>query len=161
MSPLQIRTGLLSLLLAAFPAAAVDRMPSHHHHLPAEGPQLNHGQRWASNAPLRQGMTAIREAVVQALHADTSRALSAAEANRLADTIRTQVDYLVAYCVLAPEPDAALHGLLGKLLEGAEGLRQNPADEAALDAIVTALKEYPVYFDHAGWKPVTSSHPTH
>lgn len=159
MSPLQIRTGLLSLLLAALPAAAVDRMPSHDHHLPAEGAQLNHGQRWPSNAPLRQGMTAIREAVIQALHADTTQPLSAAEANRLADTIRTQVDYLVAHCVLAPAADATLHVLLGKLLQGAEGLRGNPADEAALAAIVSALKDYPAYFDHADWKPVTTPTP--
>ena len=159
MSPLQIRTGLLSLLLASFPAAAVDRMPAHDHHLPAEGPQLNHGQRWQSNAPLRQGMTAIREAVIRALHANSSQPLSAAEANRLADTIRTQVDYLVAQCVLAPEADATLHALLGQLLAGAEALRANPADEEALHRIIQALKEYPVYFDHEGWRSVTSPLP--
>lgn len=159
MSPFLIRTGLLSLLLVSFPAAAVDRMPAHDHQLPPEGLHLNQGQRWATNAPLRQGMSGIREAVVGAIHADTSRPLTTAEAGKLADAIRTQVDYLVAYCVLAPEADAVLHVLLGQLLEGAEGLRANPSDEAALHRIIQALKDYPVYFEHADWKPVTTPTP--
>lgn len=154
------RTGLLllSLLLSAYPAAAVDRMPAHDH-LHPESLHLNQGQRWPTNAALRQGMGGIRDAVIGAVHADTSRELTAAEAGKLADAIRTQADYLVAHCVLAPEADATLHALLGQLLAGAEALRANPADEEALHRIIQALKEYPVYFDHEGWRSVTSPLP--
>lgn len=159
MSPFLIRTGLLTLLLGSFPAAAVDRMPAHDHPLPPEGLHLNQGQRWETNAALRQGMGSIRDAVVGAVHANAPGPLSPAEAGKLADVIHAQTNYLVAYCVLAPEADAVLHALLGELLAGAEALRANPADEAALHRIVQALKDYPVYFDHAGWKPVTSSAP--
>lgn len=154
-----LRTGLLPLLLMSASALAVDRMPVHDHHLPPAGLHLNQGQRWATNAPLRQGMGGIRDAVVGAIHADTSRPLTPAEAGKLADTIRTRVDYLVAYCVLPPDADAVLHVLLGQLLEGAEALRKNPADETALHRLVTALKDYPVYFDHDGWRPVTTPTP--
>lgn len=159
MLPHLIRAGLLSLALLPPAALAVDRMPAHDHHLPPEGLHLNQGQRWATNAALRQGMGGIREAVMRAVHADAGHGLTAAEAKRLADAIRTQADYLVAYCVLAPEADAVLHVLLGKLLGGAEALRRDPADEAALHGIIEALKEYPVYFDHEGWQPVTTASP--
>lgn len=161
MSPFLIRTGLLSVLLVSLPVsvAAVDRMPAHDHHLPPEGLHLNQGQRWASNAPLRQGMNGIREAVVAAVHADTTQPLTAAEAGKLADAIQSQVNYLVAHCVLTPLADATLHVLLGQLLEGAAALRANPADEAALHRIISALKDYPEYFDHEGWKPVTTDTP--
>lgn len=155
-----IRMTALALLLASSTALAVDRMPSSHdHHVAPEGLHLNQGQRWASNAPLRQGMSGIRAAVVKAVHADTTQPLAAADAASLADAIRTQVDYLVAHCVLPPQADATLHVLLGQLLEGAEALRADPADEAALHRIIQALKEYPVYFDHADWKPVTTPTP--
>lgn len=159
MLPLTIRAALLSLALSSPAALAVDRMPSHNHHLPPAGLHLDHGQRWETNAVLRQGMGGIREALMGAMHADAGGPLTAAAANRLADAIRTQVDYLVANCVLAPEADAVLHVLLGKLLEGAAGLRHDPADEAALQDIIQALKDYPVYFDDAGWKPVTAPAP--
>jgi len=159
MLPKQIRTGLLSLLLVSTSALAVDRMPSHDHHKPSIGLHLNQGQRWATDAPLRQGMSNVREALILAVHADTTHPLSAAEADKLADAIRTQADYLVANCVLAPEADAVLHVLLGQLLEGAESLRLKPTDEAGLHNIITALKDYPAYFKHEGWKPVTTTTP--
>ena len=159
MLPIQIRTGLLSLLLVSTSALAVDHAPSHDHHKPSAGLHLNQGQRWVTDAPLRQGMSGIREALIIAVHADTAHPLSAAEAGKLADAIRTQTDYLIANCVLTPKADAVLHVLLGQLLEGAEALRQNPANEAALHHIITALKDYPVYFNHEGWKPVTTATP--
>lgn len=157
MSPLLIRTGLLLLALVSPAAVAVERMPAHDHHPPSAGLHLNHGQRWATDAALRQGMGGIREAVVSAVHAAAARPLTAVEANRLADAIRDQVDYLVANCRLAPEADAVLHVLIGQLLQGADALRRRPADEAALHRILQALKEYPAYFDHDGWKPVTTA----
>ena len=161
MLPYQIRTGLLSLLLVSTSALAVDRMPSHEHEPPSAGLQLNQGQRWSTDSHLRLGMSGIREAVISAVHVDTTHTLSAAEAGKLADTIQTQVDYLVAYCVLTPKADAVLHVLLGQLLEGADTLRKNPADETALHHIITALKDYPVYFEDADWKPVTTTAPAH
>lgn len=154
-----LHAGLLSLLLAAPAAQAVDPAHAHDHHAPAKGLHLDHGRRWATDPALRQGMSAIRDAVVAAVHADRARPLSAAEATRLADAIQGQVDFLVANCRLAPEADAVLHVLIGQMLEGAGALRRHPADDAALQRIVHALKEYPDYFEHEGWRPVTSAAP--
>lgn len=145
--------GLLVLVLAAPLAAAGDPPSSHVHRAPAAALHLDHGRRWATTPPLRQGMNGIRKAVAEAVPTPP-RALTAVEAKRLADAIRLQVDYLVANCVLAPEADAALHVLLGQMLEGAQALRRNPADEAALHGILAALNDYPAYFDHPGWQPV-------
>lgn len=152
MFPFRKLAVLLVLVLAAPLAAAGDPPSSHDHHAPAGALQLDHGRRWATTPPLRQGMNGIRKAVVGAVPAHAPRALTAVEARQLADAIRLQVDYLVANCVLAPEADAALHVLLGQMLEGAQALRRNPADEAALQRILAALENYPAYFDDKGWR---------
>lgn len=145
---------LVLALLAAPVALAAAGADSHDHSRHGPGLHLNHGQRWATNPALRQGMAALRGEVAQALQAAASRPLTATEANRLADAIRGQVDYLVANCVLVPEADGVLHVLLGRMLEGAAALRRRPGDGAALRGIAAALEEYPVYFDHGGWTPL-------
>lgn len=152
-----LRTSLLSLLLSTPAAVAVEHAPAHGDHAGAGGLHLNQGQRWATNAALRQGMGRIRDAATA--HADAGRPMTAAEATRLAEAIRKQADYLVTHCVLAPEADAVLHVLLGRLLEGAGALQHNPADAAALQRIHAALQDYPVYFDHEGWRPATAAAP--
>ncbi|MDI1301749.1 MAG: hypothetical protein PSX71_07585 [bacterium] len=150
------RIGLLSLLLLGATAAAVDRLPEKGGaHVPPAGLVLNEGRRWGTNQPLRAGMGGIREAVFKTYHAAGKRPLNAKEGLALAEAIQNQIGYLVAYCTLAPQADAVLHILLERLEEGAAALKQNPADAKGRELILSALRNYPVYFDHPGWKPVT------
>lgn len=159
MRPRTIQAGLLALVMATSSAAAIAGSPaSGHeaHHLPPSGLMLNGEARWGTDSALRSGMNGIREAVVSTLHGAGERPMTAQEASALAGTIQNQVSYVIANCKLAPQADAVLHVLLGQLLEGAAALKQNPADAAALQTIIEALKNYPVYFDHPDWKPVTA-----
>lgn len=159
LQPRIIQAGLLALVMTTSSAAAIAGSPaSGHeaHHLPPSGLMLNGEARWSTDTALRSAMNGIREAVVSTLHGAGERPMTAQQATALADTIQNQISYMIANCKLAPQADAVLHVLLGQLLEGAAALKQNPADTAALQTIIEALKNYPVYFDHPDWKPVTA-----
>src|SRR3546814_11665123 len=58
---------------------------------------------------------------------DRRRGLSREQATALASEIEQSVNYLFANCRLEPAADAALHGLLAQLLQGAAALRRDPA----------------------------------
>lgn len=102
--------------------------------------------RWTTDAPLREGMRRMRDAI-HALgdhasdHPDQELVLKAA----------TEVDeaaaFMFANCQLEAEPDVALHGLLARLMAGAQALRQQPDDAAALTPMRAALLDYTRLFD--------------
>lgn len=102
--------------------------------------KLNGGQRWATDEALRTGMQRIHVATRQ-------------NSPDLAQIIRQQVDYLIANCKLEPEADATLHGIIARLLAGADALEKNPASIEGMENIRQALHQYPEYFDHPGWQP--------
>lgn len=118
-------------------------------HAESHALQLDAGRRWATDAPLRQGMTAIR-ALVEPLGA--GQRLEPGQGARVAQGIREQVNFLVANCKLAPQADATLHVLIGDLLRGAAELEQPGADARGVATIRAALALYPQYFDHPGWE---------
>ena len=157
--PRIIQAGLLALVMSASSATAIAGSPAlghEGHQFPPSGLMMNGEARWSTDTALRSGMNGIREAVVRTLHGAGERPMTAEEATALTDTIQNQISYMIANCKLAPQADAVLHVLLGQLLEGAAALKQNAADAAALHTIIGALKNYPVYFDHPDWKPVTA-----
>ncbi len=118
--------------------------------LPAEG-----AARWATDAALVEGMTAIRTAVAEA-HGHA--ALGASAADRLATTVEERVAFLIANCKLPPEADATLHVLIGELLHAAAALRLDPASADGLPAMLETLRAYPRYFDHPDWAPIDVGH---
>lgn len=115
---------------------------------------LNDGKRWATDAPLRQGLERIRDAVVPIVAATATRPLTKAEATAFSRAIEDQVQYLVENCKLEPKADAALHVLLNEFLQGAGTLAADPASKAAIERVVNALERYPQYFDHQSWRPL-------
>lgn len=151
---------------AASPPAASAQPAADEHagHAPAQPAEHVHpvhpkleldpqGNRWATDEPLRTGMTRIREAVAPYTGA-AAQLLSAAQAQTLATTVRDQVQYLIENCKLDPKADATLHAVIGDLLAGAKGLEADPAAMDGLPLIVEALNQYPKYFDHPDWQPV-------
>lgn len=138
---------------AAPPPAAAQPAAEHVHPVHPKLELDPQGNRWATDEPLRTGMTRIREAV--APHAGPgAQPLSAAQAQTLATTVRDQVQYLIENCKLDPKADATLHAVIGDLLAGAKGLEADPAAMDGLPLIVEALNQYPKYFDHPDWQPV-------
>lgn len=148
----------LVLALAGVGAVALLHLygPAEHGHGQHGMPELvlNDGKRWATDAPLRQGLERIRDAVAPIVAPSATRPLTNAEATALSVAIKDQVQYLVENCKLEPKADAALHVLLNDFLQGADALAVDPASMPALKRIMRALHLYPQYFDHQGWRPV-------
>lgn len=94
---------------------------------------LNQGQKWPTDAPLRQGMESIRAAVEQGMKDEP-----------LAKKVESEVAGIVQNCKLEPEADEQLHIVIAELMAAAEA-----KDNARL---AKALNAYGEHFDHAGWK---------
>ncbi|MEN9404503.1 MAG: hypothetical protein RL091_3206 [Verrucomicrobiota bacterium] len=120
---------------------------------------LNDGKRWTTDEPLRIGMQRIRDAVAQAVATPEPSALLPAQAKLLADTIQENVAYLMQNCKLEPKADATLHVLINELMAGAAAVTANPASRDGALKLAAALREYPKYFDHPGWSPLTERQP--
>jgi hypothetical protein len=128
-------------------AASID----HHHgaseHLPLPPP----GQKWATDAPLREGMAHIRKALEQALPISQAP-ISDAQATELSQAIETEVASMISHCTLPEKADATLHGLLGELLQGSEALRADADRKQAMLHLLVTLNRYPQLFDDPAWQ---------
>lgn len=149
-------------LLAAAIAAVVSTAPlaaehAHHGHDAPATLTLDHGKKWPTDGPLRQGMSGVRGAVAQvlaAIHAETAKPRQYRELGR---TVRKDVAYIVANCRLAPEADAMLHLVIAELLAGAdamEGKATGVTPRAGAIRVTQALDDYGRHFDHPGWQPL-------
>lgn len=115
------------------------------------GLSLNHGEKWKTDAPLRQGMQSINEAAMNAIPAYHHQTLTKMDGTKLAKDINEQVNYMVANCKLEPAADATLHVLIGDLLTAAAEVDKDPLSQQGLPNIIKTLQLYPEYFDHQGW----------
>ena len=121
-----------------------------HGHDTAATPVPPTGQRWATDAPLQDGMGRIRQAVTMLEHLEMGH-VDPKQAPALADQIQTAVNDMIANCKLAPDADAALHGLLVKFIAGAEAVRTGPVTLDKLKPMQDALAQYPTQFDDPTW----------
>jgi hypothetical protein len=152
-APLLILAGALSSATAA--AQSAHEGHAAHAHAPATATAPVPAQRWASDAPLREGMRSIRVAV-QALEHYEHGHMGIAQASSTVALIDTAVNDIFAHCRLEPEADVALHGLLARFLAGAEAVRtsqQVPVAEIA--AMRAALARYPQLFNDPAWDAAT------
>jgi len=149
-----VSAAALLAAMAALPAmaqSAHDAHAAHSHVAPAAEPAPAPAQRWATDAPLREGMRGIRQAV-QALEHYEHGHMDAVQARNTAQHIDEAVKGMIAACKLKPEADAALHGLLAKFLAGAKAVRESEeAPSAAIADMRAALARYPQLFDDAEW----------
>lgn len=98
-------------------------------------------ERWPTDEPLRLGMSRIEAAVEQA--GAEGQPLSRESAMKLAGTVEDNVAYLVKNCRLPPEPDAALHVLIGRMMTASSQLKgEASSSEAALTQLVSVLRDY-------------------
>jgi hypothetical protein len=153
---------LLAAITLALPLSALAAGAEHHDHgaTPAKL-ELNAGKKWATDEPLRAGMSAIREKVAAALPAAHAGKLAPERYDALAGEINAQVADIVRNCKLEPKADAQLHVVIGQLAESAEALegkRQGQERAAGLVHAAQALNAYGKHFQHAGWKPVKLPH---
>lgn len=150
---------LVSLLVAILAAvggllqAAEHQDGRHQDHGPARL-ELDHGKKWPTDAPLRQGMAALRSAFAERLAAIHNGRLSAEDYAVLGAKVETEVGNIVAQCKLEPKADAMLHIVVADLLDAATIMRGkaqgNPA--AAAHKAVNTLNGYGHHFDHPQWR---------
>ena len=106
--------------------------------------------RWRPDEPLRQGMRRMRTVVEVLGHGEHGH-VDPAQFPRLAREIEAAAADMFARCTLAPEPDAALHGILARLLGGARALAEDPSDTASITQMRAAVADYPCLFDDPGF----------
>jgi hypothetical protein len=149
--------GALSALFlaAAAPTLAVEPH-AHDGAAPAHKITLDHGRKWATDAPLREGMTEIRKALARQHAAVKKGTMSDAGYAELGAAIEKNVASIVANCKLSPEADANLHVIVAELVGAADELKAGAAasHEAAARKAMNAVNLYGRYFDHPGWKPL-------
>ena len=119
--------------------------------------KLNAGKKWETDAPLRKGMSEIRDAFARDKDAIHAGKMSAQRYAALAKTIDTQVAYMVANCKLPPEADAQLHLIIAELMQASSAMqgkdKKVPA-RAGAEKAAAAIAAYGRHFDHPGWKPL-------
>jgi hypothetical protein len=123
--------------------------------------RLDHGRKWATDAPLREGMTRIKGLVAPRMDAAHAGTMGAAEYAALAAKVEVEVGNIVANCKLPPEADAALHVVLSQLAEGTgamAGRTPGVQPRQGFVQVATAVNEYGRYFEHPGWKPIRTGH---
>lgn len=116
--------------------------------------RLNHGQKWATDAALRKGMSAIRVALMAQLPEVHQNALSAEQYQVLGKQVEAEVARIVAQCKLEPSADKVLHIIIGDLLDASAIMQGKESGKPAAGAqkAVGALNRYGRFFDHPGWQ---------
>lgn len=146
-------------LMLAGPAQA--QTAAHDHGSAPQQLTLNQGQKWGTDAPLRKGMDAIRGLVAPKLDAAHAGKLSADQYKQLADQIELQVADIVKNCKLEPAADEQLHGLIAEMGAGVDAMNGKAAGTQPVDGLLKvthAVNQYPVYFDHPGFRAISIAH---
>lgn len=144
----------LWLAVAGNAVAATDHHAAGHAHEAPAKLELDHGTPWATDAPLRKGMEALRAAFAARLAAIHAGTLAPEDYAALGAKIEGEVATIVAECKLEPKADAVLHVIVAELLAAADVL-QGGAPEAPVAGAhraVIALNDYGRYFDHPQWQ---------
>lgn len=150
----------LACLLALTAPMAQAGADEHHHHGPAAvsaALHLNHGQKWETDGPLRDGMGRIRAAMAARLEAIHGGRLSRAGYGKLAAQLEKEVGGIVGACKLPEEADAMLHLLIAELGAGIDtmaGRNKGTDPRRGAVGVMGALENYGRYFDHPGWQPL-------
>ncbi|MCC6219603.1 MAG: hypothetical protein IT505_08890 [Aquabacterium sp.] len=137
-------------LAATGPALAARNAHDHGHGASTAALQLNAGQKWATDAPLRAGVGEISRAMAASLPAIHANKMSAKAYSRLAKQVQGAVAQIVAQCKLPPAADAQLHIVIADLLVGADQMAGKVKEASRVDGavkVIGALNAYGQHFD--------------
>jgi len=121
---------------------------------------LNDGQKWESDAPLRNGMTKIRDAVAAQLPA-IGHGAQAAQYEALGREIDAQLAGIFENCELEPAADEVLHAIHAEMMQGNDALQgKNPQvdREDGVKRVVHSLELYAEHFQHPGFSAPQLAH---
>lgn len=149
---------LLAALAIAAPAMAASTSHDHAHEgaAPAAGAlTLDHGRKWQTDAPLRQGMAAIGGEVRAALGPVHDKRYTVGDYDALAASISRHMDGIALQCKLPEAADAQIHIVLADLMAATDAMKGKGAERSkGVVAAVQALDRYQAHFDHPGWTPI-------
>jgi len=130
----------IGMLCSLFLAAMAQSPPSDEHALhPASATTVPvPAERWIADAPLREGMGRIQEALKELRQYEMGH-MNETTALGFVATIQDAGAYIFTHCKLKPDADAALHGMLAPLLSAAQTLKSDPHDIAAVAAMRDAV----------------------
>lgn len=135
-------------MAAAGPALAARNAHDHGHDAATVTLQLNAGQKWATDAPLRAGMGEIRQAMAVSLPAIHANKMSAKSYAGLAKKVQDAVGQIVANCKLPPAADAQLHIVIADLLVGADQMAGKVKGTKRVDGAVKVIGALNAYGQH-------------
>lgn len=158
-----MKSPLLFLLAAtlAFPLTGLAADHRHDHGAAPQKLERNAGKKWATDEPLRQGMSHIHAAVSAALPGAHSGKATPADYDALGQKVSAQVADIVQNCKLDAKADEQLHIIIGDLMNGveiAEGKQKGKKRAAGVVKIAQATNAYGQYFEHPGWQAVKLPH---
>ena len=130
-----------------------------HHHADGEKPtlKLNGKSKWQTDAPLRAGMTKLKDLVEAAHPAIHGRKYTEAEYRALAGKLDEAMAGIFRDCKLPPDADAQLHIVLVDVMAGSAAMKgEGKLEERRSGAVkvIMALRQYGEFFDHPGWTGV-------
>lgn len=153
---------LIAAALSLTVSNAMGQTASHEHEAAAHATlELNSGQKWATDAPLRQGMTTIHKAVSTALPAAQSGKMTSTQYDAFVNDVTGQFTYIVQNCKLEPKADAQLHVLLGDIMTGitiAKGEEKGQDRAQGVIKVAQSVNNYGKYFDQTDLKPIEIAH---
>jgi hypothetical protein len=149
---------LLSTFFCMAPPAVAqhDGHDAHESHATNTAPVAIPAQRHATDAPLREGMSRIHSALDELARYEEGR-MSRSIAVTHVDEIKAAIDSIFANCELAPDADAALHGMLVPLLGGIQAFQKNPAETSTVAAMRRAVADYSRVFDDPTLPPAAGA----
>lgn len=153
---------LIAIALSISASTAIAQAAAHEQHGATHAVlELDAGQKWATDAPLRQGMSTIHKAVSTALPAAQSGKMTTAQYDAFANDMTGQFTYIVQNCKLEPKADAQLHVLLGNIMTGitiAKGEEKGQDRNLGVIKVAQSVNDYGKYFDQTDLKPIVISH---
>lgn len=166
MGPLKsnwITTSLVAAaVVMAFQLPALAQTSTHDHHdATPHKLALNQGHKWATDEPLRAGMSRIRGLVEPQLAAAHAGKLAPAQYRELATRVEGEVGGIVANCKLEPKADAMLHLVIADIGAGTDAMagkdtKTGPA--LGLMKVAQAVNQYGSHFDHPGFETIRNVH---
>ena len=148
--------------LLVFPWTLTAETVNHHHDANVQHKiELDAGRKWATDEPLRTGMTAMKALAVAALPKAHAGKLTSAQYDALANDINAQIAYIVQNCKLHPKADAQLHIVIGDIAQGVETMQgKHPGKGRPLGVVEVsrAMNTYGEYFNHPGWQAINLPH---
>lgn len=106
--------------------------------------------RYATDAPLREGMSRIHAALDELAHYEMGHMPESIAIERV-ESIKDAIDYLFANCKLDAQADAALHEMLVPLLNDVQAFKKDPGDRSTIALMRQAVAAYPQTFDDPAW----------